>query len=140
MDLKLLRGWAWHRSFIGLCFSLQRFAPRKDSTEYYPGSATAIQMAIVLENSILRCDLYFVDLRWQFRPLRSPLSSLTLLPISMKSAESKSDRSKNATVPSPRHLIFISLVTARASRVVPALRSRATFYGGYALSEQQCPS
>jgi hypothetical protein len=41
-------------------------------------------------------------------------------------------------------LIFISLVSAlageQADRVVPALQPRATFYGGYALAEQQCPS
>jgi hypothetical protein len=41
-------------------------------------------------------------------------------------------------------LIFISLVSALAGeladRVVPALQPRATFYGGFALEEQQCPS
>jgi hypothetical protein len=63
-DMKLLRGWAWQRSFIGLCFSpasVCSLLPRKDSTEYCPGSATPVQMAVVLENSILRRDLYFVD-------------------------------------------------------------------------------
>jgi hypothetical protein len=60
-NLKLLRGWAWHGSFIGYDLVHSVLLPRKDLTEYHPGSATAIQMAIVLEDSILCYDLYLTS-------------------------------------------------------------------------------